>query len=317
LTKNSAEIRARMEQLTLKMQQEEKVHWRYEWPLNRKAKWPVQKLLARKQQQELRKWMRYDESLSDTELVCMCEPEVGETLSDEEERSVSGLINCQEGRDEFSNCQVGNEMRSLEDLIDCQEDNSGNSYCQVGKEEQMRLSESLMNSGMSSGQQGVLMKMGSIDLVNYQVGRSELSSCQVGNGKRSTEGLAYCQGISAESSDCQVGNEMGSRDLIDCQVGSKKFPNCQVGRGKEMRLSESLMNSEESSDQQGVLTGENQKIILMIGGIRVFLPSNPIEAREGVADAVTTRGQPEKLVREEEVEQTLTFSQGDEGDEHS
>jgi hypothetical protein len=47
---------------------------------------------------------------------------------------------------------------------------------------------------------------------------------------------------------------MGSLDLIDYQVGSRKFPNCQVGRGKEMRLFESLMNSEESSDQQGVLT---------------------------------------------------------------
>jgi hypothetical protein len=45
------EIRERMEQLTLKMQQEEKVHWRYEWPLNRKEKWHVQKLLARRKQQ--------------------------------------------------------------------------------------------------------------------------------------------------------------------------------------------------------------------------------------------------------------------------
>jgi hypothetical protein len=180
----------------------------------------------------------------------------------------------------------------------------------------MRLSESLMNSGMSLGQQGVLMKMGSIDLINCQVGRSELSSCQVGNGKRSAEGLAYCQGSSAESSDCQVGNEMGSLDLIDCQVGSRKFPNCQVGRGKEMRLSKSLMNSEESSDQQGVLTGENQKSILMIGGIRVFLPSSPVEARACVADATTEERQPTETVMEEEVEQTLMFSQG-EKDERS
>jgi len=36
------EIRARMEQLALKMQQEAKVHWRYECLVNRKAKWPVQ-----------------------------------------------------------------------------------------------------------------------------------------------------------------------------------------------------------------------------------------------------------------------------------
>jgi hypothetical protein len=213
-------------------------------------------------------------------MVCICEPEVGETLSDEEERSVSGLINCQEGRDEFSNCQVGNEMRSLEDLIDCQEDSSGNSYFQEGNG--MRLAE---------------------DLINCQVGRSGLSSCQVGNGKRSTEGLAYCQGSSGESSDCQVGNEMGSLDLIDCQVGSnKKFPNCQVGRGKEMRLSEGLMNSEESSDQQGVLTGENQKRILIIGGIEVFLPSSPVEARACVADATTVGGQPAETVMEEEME---------------
>jgi hypothetical protein len=31
-------------------------------------------------------------------------------------------------------------------------------------------------------------------LINYQVGRSGLSTFQVGNGKRSTEGLTYCQG---------------------------------------------------------------------------------------------------------------------------
>jgi hypothetical protein len=85
--------------------------------------------LARKQREELRKWLRYAESLSDTEMVCICEPEVGETLSDEEEGSISYLMNCQEGRDEFSNCEVANDMRPLEDIIDFQEDNIGNSYC--------------------------------------------------------------------------------------------------------------------------------------------------------------------------------------------
>jgi hypothetical protein len=65
----------------------------------------------------------------------------------------------------------------------------------------------------------------------------------VGNGKRSTEGLTYCQGGSGESLDCQVGNDMGSLDLIDYQVGSRKLPNCQVGRGKEVRLSEILRDS--------------------------------------------------------------------------
>ena len=94
------------------------------------------------------------------------------------------------------------------------------------------------------------------DLINCQVERSVISSFQVGNGKRSLEGLAYCQGGSGESSDFQVGNEMGPVDLIHYQVGSRKFPGCQVGKGEKMRLCESLMNSEESLDQQGVLMKE-------------------------------------------------------------
>jgi hypothetical protein len=42
-------------------------------------KWHVQKLLARRQQQVLRRWLREVETLSDTEkVVYICEPEVGE-----------------------------------------------------------------------------------------------------------------------------------------------------------------------------------------------------------------------------------------------
>jgi hypothetical protein len=77
----------------------------------------------------------------------------------------------------------------------------------------------------------------------------DLINCQVGNGRISVEGLIYCQGSSAESSNCQVGNEMRSIDLIDCQVGKNEVPNCQVHKGKEMRLFESLRSSEVSSDQ--------------------------------------------------------------------
>jgi hypothetical protein len=54
-----------MEKLALNMQHEEKVCWRYEWPLKRKARWPVQKLLARRQQQVLKRWLRHAENLSD------------------------------------------------------------------------------------------------------------------------------------------------------------------------------------------------------------------------------------------------------------
>jgi hypothetical protein len=102
---------------------------------------------------------------------------------------------------------------------------------------------------------------------------------------------------------------MGSLDLIDYQVGSRKLPYCQVGKGGKM-------NSEESSDQQGVLTGEGQKYILIIGGIEVFLPSIPVEARGCVVDTTTECGQPTNTVMDEEMEQTL-MSTLEEGDRHS
>jgi len=52
--------------------------------------------LSGKQQQVVRRWLRNVENLSDTEgeMVYICEPEVGKTLSDEEGRSIKGLINC-------------------------------------------------------------------------------------------------------------------------------------------------------------------------------------------------------------------------------
>jgi hypothetical protein len=37
------------------------------------------------------------------------------------------------------------------------------------------------------------------DIIDYQVGRDGLSNCEVGNRKRSSEGLVYCQEGSAES----------------------------------------------------------------------------------------------------------------------
>jgi len=92
---------------------------------------------------------------------------------------------------------------------------------------------------------------------------------------------------------------MGSLDLMHYQVANKKFPNCQVGKGKEMRLFESLMNLEESSYQQGVLTGEDKIYILIIGGIEVFLPSSPVEEKACVAEAEIEDRQPTKIFMEE------------------
>jgi hypothetical protein len=82
--------------------------------------------------------------------------------------------------------------------------------------------------------------------------------------------------------------EMGSIDLIDCQVGSRKIPYCQVGKGEQM-------NSEVSSYQQEELTEkEGQKSILMIGGIRVFLPNSPVEANTSVAHESIVQQESEK-----------------------
>jgi hypothetical protein len=98
-------------------------------------------------------------------------------------------------------------------------------------------------------------EMGSAeDLKNCQEGREEIPNCQVGKELRSAEDLTDCQEDSQGISHCQLGNEMRSlRDLEDCQEGSGSISNCQVGRDKNTRLSESLMDSEVSSIQQGVL----------------------------------------------------------------
>jgi hypothetical protein len=63
MEKELSEIRAQMEKLAFKMQQESKVHWRYEWPLKRTSKWLVQNLLARRQQHMLKRWWRHAKNL--------------------------------------------------------------------------------------------------------------------------------------------------------------------------------------------------------------------------------------------------------------
>jgi hypothetical protein len=154
--------------------------------------------------------------------------------------------------------------------------------------------------------------------------------------------LIDCHEESQGISYFQEGNEMRSLwDLIDCQEGNKKFPICQVGMGTEMRVSESLMNSEVSSYQQGMLIGadsygssnhvnedddklktciiqeEDQRNILMIGGIGIFLPHSPVEAEICVAYEATTieERQPAMTIKEE-LEQVLEVAQAEEEDEH-
>jgi hypothetical protein len=113
MDKELSEIRAQMEKLAFKMQQEAKVHWRYEWPLKRTTKWHVQNLLARGKQQRLKRWLRHAENLSHKG------KRSGKGLVDFQVSKVKGsvdLINCQVGRGDIPDFQVGKggEMSSVE-----------------------------------------------------------------------------------------------------------------------------------------------------------------------------------------------------------
>ena len=58
------------------------------------------------------------------------------------------------------------------------------------------------------------------------------------------------------------------------------------------------MKSTESSYQQEELVEVDQRSILVIGGIEIFLPSSPVEARACVAGAAT-EGKPAETIKEE------------------
>jgi hypothetical protein len=99
---------------------------------------------------------------------------------------------------------------------------------------------------------------------------------------------------------------MGSlEDLINCKEGREEIPDHQVGKGEEMRLSDSLMNSEVSLDQQGMLIEEDQRSILIIGEIDIFLPKSPVEARACVAYETIEEGQPTSSIIEEEEKENI------------
>jgi hypothetical protein len=71
----------------------------------------------------------------------------------------------------------------------------------------------------------------------------------VGNRKRLSEGLIYCQDCDDENSSCQEGNDMRSlEDLIDCREGREETPYFQEGKREQMSPRESVMNSEVSSN---------------------------------------------------------------------
>jgi hypothetical protein len=75
-------------------------------------------------------------------------------------------------------------MRLLEDLRDFLEGREEIPNCQMGRGKEVRLSKSLRRSEVSSCQQGVLMEMGSIDLIECQVGSRKIPCFQVGKGEQ-------------------------------------------------------------------------------------------------------------------------------------
>jgi hypothetical protein len=96
-----------MEELELRMQQNTKLRWVYEWPMRKlKVRWPFKELMARKQRRLLKVWLRHAENLDGPkEMVQICEPETGRDLGEENKMgSVEGLKNCQEGKEEIPNC---------------------------------------------------------------------------------------------------------------------------------------------------------------------------------------------------------------------
>jgi hypothetical protein len=306
-----ADIKREMEELEMKMRQNKKPRWVHEWPMKEpKIKWPVRELMARRQRRLLRKWLRYAENLrpiEEEEMVQVCEPEIGEIFGVENEmRSADDLKDCHEGREEeILVCQEGNELRSAEDLTDCHEDSQETLHCQLGNE--MR---SLR------------------DLEDCQEGSGSNEDCQEGRDEQ----LRPSEGLMVKSSIQQgVLMKMGSIDFMVCQEAAEDIPYCQVGRDEQMnldqpeelteqmRLSDSLINSEMERDQQMQLTEEeDQNDILMIGGIGVFLPCAQEEAEMGVADGATAeQSQLTMTVEEEELEQTLGAAQADEENEHS
>jgi hypothetical protein len=116
-------------------------------------------------------------------------------------------------------------------------------------------------------------------------------------------------GLSESLMDSEIGSiqpevmmKMGSVDLIFCQEGSEEIPICQVGRDEQMRLSEGLISSEVSLDQQMQLTKEEDlRNLLMIRGIGIFLPFSQEEAKVYVADeaAIARERQPAETIKEE------------------
>jgi hypothetical protein len=202
MTRDLYELKADIEKMELWMRQDRRRRRLRELPMKKeKTKWPVKQLMVIRQRRLLKRWLRYAENLRATEedMICYCWPETGQSLDGDDDddddwnklESADGFKYCRLGRkEEITVCQEGNELGSVEDLKDYCEDSQGISNgqlgvdqrslrgledcqegsesvlsCLEGRDENLRLSESLLDSRESSIQQRLLMKMGSVDLL--------------------------------------------------------------------------------------------------------------------------------------------------------
>jgi hypothetical protein len=334
MDKELNETREELNRLMLQWQRMQQGSWRYEWPMKGKVKWPIQQLISRKQKQMLKRWLRQVENLSDTEeeMVYICEPEIGESLDEEEERSVEDLTDFQEG----------NEKRSVKDLIDCQEGRNENSGFQVGKEE-VRLSESLENSEESSYQQGVLTgeeeeagekphqhedSCGVADHVNEDDEKLNTSTLE----EEDQRCILIIGGIGiflpsspTEASACVAHEEVMQEASREEAMGPNVFKTnsaCVAGAGEGRQPTETVMEEEEGETSSQSLEGrEDLNHVLMVGEIRVSLGEGLEEnSNEDVSCKEADRQPTDSVISEDRrrrkeehsVELLINCSKGDE-----
>jgi hypothetical protein len=199
-------------------------------------------------------------------------------------------------------------MRRVEDLNEPEEEmvqacepEAGRNISDVEKEE--RLLDDLINyqegrTKIPNCQEGNEMRS-LWDLIDRQEDSEEISHCQEGNKMRSLRDPIDFQEGRIGNSYCQVGNKMRFEDLIDYQGSSREILYFQEGKGEQM-------SSELSSYKQGQLTKkEDHRNILMIGGIEIFLPHSPGEAKTCDADETVAEIHPAVNVMKKKFKKTL------------
>jgi hypothetical protein len=113
---------------------------------------------------------------------------------------------------------MGNDMRSLRDLKDCQEGSESILDFQEGRYENSRLFESLMDSKVSSIQQGLLMKTGSIDLIVYQESSGSIPYCQVGRDEKMRLSVGLMNSGVSWNQPKEMTEKMSSKVSLDQHV---------------------------------------------------------------------------------------------------